>query len=170
MLVSRPLYYLKTDWDVFFRPNSYIVQRVVTPKLFRKGQFFVLLSDIALHIHKTFSELSQCLIVSTERAGTVLWHISLNSLDKSHIIPEGGRHLCLSHKHTYIAAELGSSVGCALYLWSGGREFAALVWQHSFVEIDHEIFSTVILSLPLIQEGKLSVTCERMCTEYWLTA
>ena len=25
--------------------------------------------------------------------------------------------------------------------------------QHSFVEIDREIFSTVILSLPLIQEG-----------------
>ena len=24
--------------------------------------------------------------------------------------------------------------------------------QHSFVEIDHEIFSTIILSLPLIQE------------------
>ena len=36
--------------------------------------------------------------------------------------------------------------------------------QHSFVEIDHEIFSTVILSLPLIQEGQLSVTGERMCT------
>ena len=28
--------------------------------------------------------------------------------------------------------------------------------QHSFVEIDHEILSTVILSLPLIQEGQLS--------------
>ena len=28
--------------------------------------------------------------------------------------------------------------------------------QHSFVEIDHEIFSTVILSLLLIQEGQLS--------------
>ena len=26
--------------------------------------------------------------------------------------------------------------------------------QHSFVEIDYEIFSTVILSLPLIQEGQ----------------
>ena len=26
--------------------------------------------------------------------------------------------------------------------------------QHSFVEIDHEIFSTAILSLPLIQEGQ----------------
>ena len=30
--------------------------------------------------------------------------------------------------------------------------------QHSFVEIDHEIFSTVIVSLPLIQEGQLSVS------------
>ena len=36
--------------------------------------------------------------------------------------------------------------------------------QHSFVEIDHEIFSTVILSLPLIQEGQLSDCGERMCT------
>ena len=38
--------------------------------------------------------------------------------------------------------------------------------QHSFVEIDHEICSTctVILSLPLIQEGQLSVSGERMCT------
>ena len=36
--------------------------------------------------------------------------------------------------------------------------------QHSFVEMDHEIFSTVILSLPLIQEGQLSVSGERMCT------
>ena len=30
--------------------------------------------------------------------------------------------------------------------------------------IDHEIISTVILSLPLIQEGQLSVSGERMCT------
>ena len=29
---------------------------------------------------------------------------------------------------------------------------------------DHEIFSTVIRSLPLIQEGQLSVSGERMCT------
>ena len=35
--------------------------------------------------------------------------------------------------------------------------------QHSFVEFDHEIFSTVILFLPLIQEGPLSVSGERMC-------
>ena len=36
--------------------------------------------------------------------------------------------------------------------------------QHSFMEIDHQIFSTVILSLSLIQEGQLSVAGERMCT------
>ena len=36
--------------------------------------------------------------------------------------------------------------------------------QHSFVEIDHEVFSMVFLSLPLIQEGQLSVSGERMCT------
>ena len=29
---------------------------------------------------------------------------------------------------------------------------------------DHEIFSTVIISLPLIQEGQVSVSGERMCT------
>ena len=30
-----------------------------------------------------------------------------------------------------------------------------LCQQHSFVETDHEIFSTIILSLLLIQEGQL---------------
>ena len=36
--------------------------------------------------------------------------------------------------------------------------------QHSFMEIDHEMFSTVILSLPLIEEGVLSVSGGGMCT------
>ena len=71
---------------------------------------------------------------------------------------------------TLSLAGFGSSVEGVLDVWSGDREFAALVRHHSFVEIDHEIFSTVILSLPLIQEGSSSVTCKRMCTEYWLTA
>ena len=31
----------------------------------------------------------------------------------------------------------------------------------------HEIISTTILSLPLIQEGQLSIIGERMCTRYW---
>ena len=34
-----------------------------------------------------------------------------------------------------------------------------LLWRY-----DHEIFSTVILSLPLIQEEQLSVSGKRMCT------
>ena len=41
--------------------------------------------------------------------------------------------------------------------------------QHSLVEIDREIFSTVILSLPLIQEGQLSVSGKRIA-QYWLIA
>ena len=50
--------------------------------------------------------------------------------------------------------------------------FVSLIlgWPHKFVEIDHDIFSTVSLLLTLIPEGLLSVTSESMCTEYWLTA
>ena len=47
----------------------------------------------------------------------------------------------------------------------GGRGFnPSPGWQHSFMEIDREIFSMVILSLLLIQEGQLSVSGKRMCT------
>ena len=41
--------------------------------------------------------------------------------------------------------------------------------SHTFVETDHEIISTVILFLLLIQEGLLSVTSKSLCTKYWLT-
>ena len=62
-------------------------------------------------------------------------------------------------------AGLGGSVGCASYWRLKGRGFYPRQgWQYSFVEIDHEIFSRVILSLPLIQEGQLSISGERMCT------
>ena len=41
----------------------------------------------------------------------------------------------------------------------GGRGFnPRLGRQHSFVAINHEIFSRVILSLPLIQDRQLSVS------------
>ena len=40
--------------------------------------------------------------------------------------------------------------------------------SHTFMEIDHEIISTLFSSLSLIQEGLLSVTSEGMCTKYWL--
>ena len=59
---------------------------------------------------------------------------------------------------------LSGSVGCAVRLETRrSRVQPRRGRQHSFVEIDHEIFSTVILSLLLIQEGQLSVSGERMC-------
>ena len=68
-------------------------------------------------------------------------------------------------KFCQIVAGLGGSVGCTSDWRSGVRGFDPRRGrQHSFVEIDHEIFSTVILSLPLIQEGQLLVSGERMCT------
>ena len=51
----------------------------------------------------------------------------------------------------------GGSVACVSDWRPGGRGFDR-GWQLSFVETDHEIFSTVILSLLLIQEGQLSVS------------
>ena len=64
-------------------------------------------------------------------------------------------------------AERGSSIGCASARYADGRGFDPHIRQHSFVEFGHEIISTAILSLPLIQEGQLSGTGERMCTKYW---
>ena len=46
-------------------------------------------------------------------------------------------------------------------LCSLARAFTA---HTQFVEIDHEIISTVIL----LQEGLYSVTSGSMCTKYWL--
>ena len=47
------------------------------------------------------------------------------------------------------------------YLWSRSHEFEPKPGHLTFAEIDHEIISLVILSLPLIQEGHLSVTGEK---------
>ena len=40
-------------------------------------------------------------------------------------------------------------------------------WSHTFVAIDYVIISTVILLVPLIEEGLLSDTSKSMCTKYW---
>ena len=45
-----------------------------------------------------------------------------------------------------------------------GCEFKLQLNLTTFVEIDHEIISMGILTLPLIQEVRLSVTDERMST------
>ena len=70
------------------------------------------------------------------------------------------------NSHNFIEdTGLGGSVGCASDWWSGGCGFKPHQVDNILSWIfDHEIFSTVILSLPLIQEGQLSVSCERMRT------
>ena len=64
-----------------------------------------------------------------------------------------------------------SGYRCVSDCRSRGREFDHGPVPYTFVEIDHELISTVILlpSADFIQEG-LSVTSESMCTDYWLTA
>ena len=52
----------------------------------------------------------------------------------------------------------------------GGRGFNLRRGRkHSFVEIDHEIFSTVILSLPWFKKGRCQFLAKE-CAQYWLTA
>ena len=75
----------------------------------------------------------------------------------------------LNDLNIFTSAGLGGSVGCAsnkirrlLVQPPPGR-------QQSFVEIEHEILSSVILALPLIQEGQLPVLTKE-CAQYWLTA
>ena len=70
-------------------------------------------------------------------------------------------------EHSHNRAERGSSVVSASAWYSNGRGFDPHVKQHSFVVFGLEIISMAILSLPLIQEGQLSVTDKRMCAKYW---
>ena len=72
-------------------------------------------------------------------------------------------HFCLDR--TFLGLSSVAQLDAPSDWRPGGRGFNPRRGrQHYFVEIDHEIFSTVILSLPLIQEGQLSVSGERMCT------
>ena len=62
---------------------------------------------------------------------------------------------------------LHSTVSDASDCRSRGHNCESLLDHISFMEIDHEIISMVILPLPLIQEGQLSVTGRSMYTKYW---
>ena len=77
------------------------------------------------------------------------------------------RLICFFFLFAYGIAERGSSVRCESAWYVDGRGFDPHAQQYSFMEIGHEIISTAILSLPLIQEEQLSVTGERTCTKYW---
>ena len=70
-------------------------------------------------------------------------------------------------KLSYIPGRVAQSVTCPAtdVSLTADTGVASLIpaRSHTFVEIDHEIVSTVIL---LNQEGLLSVTSESMCTKY----
>ena len=70
---------------------------------------------------------------------------------------------------TVFEAGRASSVGCAYRLVSRRSRVRSSRPAHSFVEICMVMKknSTTIVSLPMIQEGQLSVTGERMCNKYW---
>ena len=61
----------------------------------------------------------------------------------------------------------GSSTGSEFAWHASGRAFDPHVQHILSWRLGHENISTAILSLPLIQEEQLSVTGERICTQYW---
>ena len=73
------------------------------------------------------------------------------------------------HTHSlYVPGPVAKSVASPIV--DPGVASSIPAQPHILVEIEHEIFSTVILLLPLIQEGLFSVTSDSMCTVYCLTA
>ena len=132
------------------------------------GHWASCLTDMRLHIYHT-DEVCLCILY-------LIWSLRLlfDWYEVPHISHWWGLHVYTQFCRVLLAsmyhipnfwpasvAQLDASSD-----WRpGGRGFNPRRGrQHSFVEIDHEIFSTVILSLPLIQEGQLSVSGERMCT------
>ena len=60
-----------------------------------------------------------------------------------------------------------SAVGSESDCESRGRWFEPWSGHILLLRFGHERFYMTILSLPLIQEGQLSVTVKRMSTKYW---
>ena len=60
------------------------------------------------------------------------------------------KHLCLQHIHVLPGPE-GQSVVSLIV--DPEAMSLILAWSHTFVEFDDEMFSTIILLLPITQEG-----------------
>ena len=76
--------------------------------------------------------------------------------------------LCPNTKHKYgllNSTGLGGSVGCKSDPTSDQEsQVQSQLGLATFMEINHEIFSMIILSLLLIQERQLSFSGQRRCT------
>ena len=119
-------------------------------------------------VHSLLPETDNCPSWISRRERTTVENISWSISMKEWLNPRplGLQSDGASNWATMLSfAGLSSSVGCTSDWRLGGRRFDPHGGrQHSFVVIDHEIFSMIILSLLLIQEGQLSVSDERMCT------
>ena len=62
-----------------------------------------------------------------------------------------------SHKYYLIEVEVEDALSCAVGSTSNLNLRVCRSSKHSFIEIGLEVFSTAILSLPLILVGELSV-------------
>ena len=74
------------------------------------------------------------------------------------------------YQYSFFPTGRGSSIGSEFAWHASGPEFDPRVRHILSWRLGHENISTAILPLPLIQEERLSVTDERMCTKYWQTA
>ena len=78
--------------------------------------------------------------------------------------PPTPRPLCIDATHKKCSSPFHFAVRCAVRLETGRSQVQPPPRSATFFRGDwSEILSTVILSLPLIQEGQLSVSGERMC-------
>ena len=87
-----------------------------------------------------------------------MWLGKTDRLDMTLLVLTGP----LKFKPTNLSTGLGGSDVLLTGDQSGSDPCS--VGQHLFVEIDHEIFSMVILSFLSIHKGQLSVSSKTMCT------
>ena len=98
-------------------------------------------------------------ILSTTATGTTFAKATWGSTSGFLLLQYSNGVVCPHLCFIIAVAGLGGAIERASDWRPGGHWFDPRPGrQHSFVEIDHEIFSMVILSLPLIQEGQLSVS------------
>ena len=126
----------------------------ICPLLLKCVSLFLPLFSWNLYIFSSWTFIKTFLTLS-------VWHTKTNtcanSVDPAEMASNEQSHTDLPASVAQLDAPSDWRPGCRGFNPCRGQ-------QHSFVEIDHEIFSTVILSLPLIQEGQLSVSGKRMCT------
>ena len=126
-----------------------------------------------------FDVVSASVKVNNLTAGFILWCSSFHTLLSQyyHSYNPQSHMICISLYSTHLNCKCMCQVPVWQLFWYFKLCFITSEWkpwgcgfdprhgrQHSFVEIDHEMFSTVILSLLLIQEGQLSVSGKRMCS------